>query len=119
MSSRDLKNKPLVEASSEITFMPIYISVIKGEEYDLIIDPRLTLIIKRDVDSPGLLNVTDNSLGIDATSYSRDELIHILEEQIFFLWETYALEKPDNLTPRAQQLRNRLLRRIRSAKNAA
>jgi hypothetical protein len=95
-------------------FMPIQLSRIEVDGYQLIADPPLSLALQPDCTIPYLVSAREESLGIDVVGSSRDELLSMLKEQLVFLWETFALEDDDRLTFRAQHLKKNLLDRIRS-----
>lgn len=85
----------------------------------LTIDPPLTLIPSMDEDSSQLYVLADDDLGIHVFAQTREQLAEELAEQLLFQWDAYACESPDRLTPRARQLHEALLARMREDELAA
>jgi hypothetical protein len=83
------------------------------------LDPELALEPVLDEESYQLLMVSDESLNIHVYAQTREQLADDLVSELFFLWDEYALEEPDNLTPKALQLRESLLNRCKEGKKSA
>ena len=75
-----------------------------------VLTPRAPLAFTPELDAATsqLYEVTDEALGIDVSSHTRDELVEDLHDEIRFLWAAYAKENPARLTPAAQDLAERL-----------
>jgi hypothetical protein len=73
--------------------------------------PGLVLNPKLAKDSPELIIVEDEQLNIHAYAINRAILIEELTAELFLLWDEYAQESPENLTPKARVLRETLLKR--------
>lgn len=52
-------------------------------------------------------------LDILLTAETRTDLLEVVEATLVMLWQDYALEEPDRLTPAARRLREKLLDRFR------
>lgn len=79
--------------------------------YSLSFLEETTFSIQPDDEIPGLWHIEDNNLGIDLYLNILEET-HVLEElaeEIFFLWEEYACEEDNNLSPAARKIKNNLL----------
>ncbi len=77
------------------------------------LDPALMLEPSLDEESAQLLVVSDESLNLNVYAQTREQLADDLVSELFFLWDEYATENPDNLTPKAQRLRESLLSRCK------
>ena len=62
--------------------------------------------------SEALINFSDKELGITIYGSRENELLLNIVQEILFLWKHYALEKDENLSPKAQILKANLLKRI-------
>lgn len=78
----------------------------------------LTLSPELDEDSNQFYELRDETLDLFVYAQTREQLADELTEQLFMLWDEYAQESPDNLTPHAQQVRLELLRRVREVSHA-
>jgi hypothetical protein len=98
---------------SEFTFERI-----TQDERELIFLPPLTLKPTLD-ESKQLFVIVDDSLNINVYAQTREQLAEDLESELFFLWDEYAQEDSENLTPKANKLKQELLRRCTENHNAA
>jgi len=78
----------------------------------LYFNPPLVLKPYRDK-SDGLLIVTDDTLEFHVYAQTHQQLTDYLAAELFFLWDEYTQESSENLTEKAQQLKERLLERCR------
>lgn len=83
------------------------------------ISPPLMLEPALDEESKQLLVVSDDFLNIHIYAQTREQLADDLVSELFFLWDEYALEDANNLTQKARQLRENLLRRCKESDNNA
>jgi hypothetical protein len=86
-------------------------TVVRGK-MTLLIAPPLTVTPHLDEDSKQLYEVSDESLNLFASSYTRSELADEVAEQLCVLWGEYAQELDERLTPKAQLLRAHLRSRL-------
>lgn len=91
---------------------------ITQDERELIFFPPLTLKPTLD-ESKQLFVIIDDSLNINVYAQTREQLAEDLESELFFLWDEYAQEDSENLTPKANKLKQELLRRCTENHNAA
>lgn len=96
---------------SQLGYRHITIEEISWDERRLVLTPALEFRIQREAESR-LWVASDDDLGIHACGKSPAQLAEEIEEEIVFLWDAYACEKPERLTPAARRLRSALLRRI-------
>ena len=85
----------------------------------LSLNPPLVLEPSLDEDSSQLLVVSDDSLHLQVYAQTREQLADDIVAELFFLWDEYALEDSNNLTPKARQLQENLLSRCQEEKNYA
>ena len=81
-------------------------------ETTLVIEPPLTLTPRLDEESKQLYEVSDESLNLFASAYSRAELADEVAEQLCVLWAEYAQEIEERLTPKARLLGSLLRARL-------
>ncbi|MCX7111417.1 MAG: hypothetical protein NTX45_15075 [Proteobacteria bacterium] len=79
----------------------------------LYFNPPLVFTPYRDEGDGELLMVTDEDLGLHVYAPTRSQLADDLTAELFFLWDEYAQEPDENLTPKAQLLKSKLLERCR------
>ena len=79
----------------------------------LYFNPPLVFTPYRDEDDGELLMVTDEDLELHVYAQTRGQLINDLTVELLFLWDEYAHEPDENLTPKAQLLKSKLLERCR------
>jgi len=66
-----------------------------------------------------LLRLQNEALDIDVFASTRSELLHELRGQLAMLWQEYAQESDDVLSPPAQELKRRLLSLVSPSTHAA
>ncbi|HBA67172.1 MAG TPA: hypothetical protein DCZ48_13530 [Methylococcaceae bacterium] len=103
---------------------PVDLSALTFETVDLngrqlTLSPPLVLEPALDEESKQLLVVSDDILNIHVYAQTREQLADDLVSELFFLWDEYAHEDSDNLTPKARQLQENLLRRCKESDNDA
>lgn len=98
---------------SELTFEKI-----TQDDRELIFLSPLTLEPTLD-ESKQLFVITDDTLNINVYAQTREQLAEDLESELFFLWDEYAKEDSENLTPKANQLKLELLNRCKENHHAA
>jgi hypothetical protein len=92
---------------SELTFERI-----TQDQRELVFTPPLILEPTLD-ESEQLFVITDDSLNLNVYAQTREQLAEDLESELFFLWDEYAKEDSQNLTPKANRLKQELLRRCK------
>ncbi len=93
--------------------LPITIKEITSEDNKILrFSPYLVLKPYID-DESGFVMVDDDELNIHTYALNRETLLQELSPELFMLWNEYAQENPDNLTPKAKKLRENLLGRFR------
>ena len=98
---------------SEFTFERI-----TQDERELIFLSPLTLEPMLD-ESKQLFVITDDLLNLNVYAQTREQLADDLESELFFLWDEYAQEDSENLTAKANQLKQELLQRCKENFHAA
>lgn len=101
----------LTTAAAFYNFNPITINSVVQNNRTLHFNPPLVLNPTINPEAPELITVEDKSLNIHAYAINRDILIEELTAELFLLWDESAQESPENLTPKARQLRETLLKR--------
>ena len=107
------------ETIEPLDLSPLTIARVKNGNQTLRIEPALELKPRLDEESKQLLVVEDEDIDLLAFAATREELEEEVLSHILLLWNEYANEDLDKLTPVAQKLRERLRRRIQSAAHAA
>ena len=97
---------------------PLTIDQVRNGSQTLRIEPPLELKPRLDEESKRLLVVEDEEFDLLAFAATREELEAEVLSHILLLWNEYANEELDKLTPVAQKLRERLRRRIQDAAHA-
>lgn len=77
------------------------------------LSPPLVIHPTLDEETKQLYMAVDKDLDLCAFAHSRESLVDEINEQLLFLWQTYAREDPDRLTEGAQRLRETLRMRMR------
>lgn len=77
------------------------------------IDPALVLEPALDEESSQLLVVNDESLNLNVYAQTREQLADDIVSELFFLWDEFATEAPEQLTPKAMLLQGNLLSRCK------
>lgn len=78
----------------------------------LVMKTPLVLSPALDAETNQYLEVGDPSLGLQVFANNREILVEEIEEQLFMLWDEYALAEPETLVEAAQQVQKALLERI-------
>jgi hypothetical protein len=97
------------------SLQPICLSVIQDRERKLVFRLPRHFNVVQEPESK-LYNAKDEELGIDVYSNDQDDLEAELSEQLLFLWDNYALEKPEKLAKAAQMLRESMLKYLKEVK---
>lgn len=84
-----------------VDLSPIQVSRFTWLEREFLLNPPLVLTPTLDEETRQLYVLTDRSFGIDVFAETRDHLVQELYEQIVFLWDTYADEAAERLSPDA------------------
>lgn len=103
---------------------PLDLSYIRIQEvaFDskkLIFNTPLVLQPQLDEESKQLLMVEDSNIGLDVFAYTREDLIHEINDQVIMMWEEYAQADSNVLASDARQLQKKLLNAIKEVKNAS
>ena len=109
----------LVTRIEPLDLSRLTIDRVRDGSQTLRIDPPLELQPRLDDESKQLLVVEDGDIDLLAFAATREELEAEVVAHILLLWNEYANEDRDELTPAAQKLRERLRRRIQGAVHAA
>ncbi|MDF5717439.1 MAG: hypothetical protein PUP93_27135 [Rhizonema sp. NSF051] len=78
----------------------------------------LVLTPEMDEETKQLLVVEEPRIGLHVFAYTRDELIHEINEQMLMMWDEYVNISVDELASDARQLREALLEKIEEVENA-
>lgn len=70
------------------------------------------LLLEPFYDEDGYINIINTKLNIDVYGNNEKELKDRLFKEIRFLWDEFAQENSENLSPEAVNLKNRLLSQI-------
>ncbi len=89
----------------------------QGERVLEFIEP-LALTPELDEDSSQYYELRDETLDLFVYAQTREQLADELADQLFMLWDEYAQENPDHLTPAAQHARLELRRRLKEVTHA-
>jgi len=102
-----------IERIEEVDMSELWYESISHENRVLAFNPPLVLTPAMDEATQQLYVVKDDQLGIHAFAYTREELKKDLQDQLFFLWDSYAKENDEVLSPAAKDLKQNLKDRIR------
>jgi hypothetical protein len=108
-SARKLTDVSRIEV---VDLAPLTFERVSSGKMTLLIAPPLTLTPHLDDDTKQLYEVSDESLNLLASAYTRSELADEVAEQLCVLWTEYAQEVEERLTPTAQLLGSRLRSRL-------
>lgn len=116
------KNGNLSKLTDVSRIEPLDLSYIRLQEVSfdskkLIFNTPLVLQPQLDEESKQLLMVEDSNIGLDVFAYTREELIHEINDQVMMMWEEYAQADPNLLASDARQLKEKLLNAIKEVKN--
>lgn len=98
---------------------PINIREVSREDKKLKLKIPLFLTPKLDEESQQLLVVEEPQIGLYVFAYTRDELIHEINEQIIMMWDEYVRVDEDELALDAQRLREKLLGKLEEVENVS
>jgi hypothetical protein len=98
---------------------PLSFDCVNRQGRVLRIEPPLSLVPFLDEEVGDFLHIEDLEIGLHVFAPSRTLLEEEIVQQLFFLWDEYAQEVPEKLTASAQQLQERLKRRMREETDAA
>lgn len=93
--------------------------VVEQNGRQLKIDPALVLEPILDEESSQLLVVDEESLNLNVYAQTREQLADDIVSELFFLWDEYAAEDPENLTQKARLLQENLVSRCKVVVDAA
>jgi len=82
----------------------------------LVITPALLVTATKE---DGMLVYTNSELDIHLFAETLSDLLDEIEEEVVFLWDEYACAEPEDLSPKAQELRLVILQRMKEIGNAA
>jgi hypothetical protein len=118
-----IDNKGILSKLTDVSRIePLDLSYIRLQEVSfnsktLIFNTPLVLQPKLDEESKQLLIVEDSNIGLDVFAYTREDLIHEINDQVMMMWEEYAQADPNVLASDARQLQKKLLNAIKEVKN--
>jgi len=103
---------------------PVDLSLMTFNQFEyegrtLLVDPPLNFQPLLDEETSQLYVIKNDPIGVNVVAYTREDLMDILVEQVFFLWDTYGDSKVNetDLTEgalrRRKELRNRLKEKIK------
>jgi hypothetical protein len=101
----------------ELDLSPIEMFTVEYAGRKLSIDPPLQVVPALD-ESEQLLTALVGNIGLDVFAPTREELVDEVSEQIFFLWDTYALSSDEDLTESARKLKFNLLAQLEDITHA-
>ncbi len=101
----------------DVDLSPFELSEFRYSGYRLKFHTPLEIIPTLD-ESQQVFCLEYSELGIDVYASTREELDFLLEAEIDVLWRNYALADDKELTPDAQELKDRLLGIIEEIRNA-
>ncbi len=95
-----------------IDLSPLTVDRIERGNRVLRANPPLKVEPHLDDETQQLYVVDEPSLDLHIYAYSREDLADELAEHLFFAWDAYAQASPDELTSKAEELRQLLLARF-------
>lgn len=101
-----------------VDLSPIVIREVPRHSKKLRLKVPLLLTPKMDEETLQLLVIEESQIGLHVFAYTRDELIHEINEQILMMWNEYVNVSVDDLALDARQLREKLVGKIEEVKNA-
>jgi hypothetical protein len=101
-----------------VDLSPIMIREIPWHNKKLHLKMPLLLTPQMDDDTEQLYIVEEPEIGLHVFSYTREDLIHEINEQLAMLWEEYAVTT-DELATDARTLQAKLLATLEEVENAA
>ncbi|MDP2181351.1 MAG: hypothetical protein Q8K99_02120, partial [Actinomycetota bacterium] len=106
-----------VSAVETVDLSPLTIDAVVLEGQLLVPSPPLVLTPALDPETKQVLLASDEGLGLSAAAPTRDQLYEELVDEIAFVWEAYALEDDEILSPAAAELKKRLLERFQVSRD--
>jgi hypothetical protein len=100
-----------------VDISPINIREVSRGDKKLRLKIPLFLTPKLDEETQQLLVAEEPQIGLHVFAYTRDELIHEINEQMIMMWDEYVNVDVDELASDAQRLRETLLRRLEEVEN--
>lgn len=101
-----------------VDLSPINIREVTGHDKKLRLIMPLLLTPELDEETKQLLVVEEPQIGLHVFAYTRDELIHEINEQMLMMWDEYVNVSEDDLASDAQELQRKLLLKIKEVENA-
>lgn len=101
-----------------VDLSPINIREVTGRGKKLCLIMPLLLTPELDEETKQLLIVEESQIGLHVFAYTRDELIHEINEQMLMMWDEYVNVSVDELASDAQKLQQKLLVKIKEVENA-
>jgi hypothetical protein len=102
-----------------VDLSPIVIREVPWNQKKLRLKVPLLLTPELDEETKQILVLEEPTIGLDVYAYTRDELIHEINEQVLMMWDEYVnISSVDDLALDAQQLREKLLEKIEEVENA-
>ncbi|MHC5936231.1 hypothetical protein [Nostoc sp.] len=95
-----------------VDLSPINVREVAGYGKKLRLIMPLFLTPELDEETKQLLVVEESQIGLHVFAYTRDELIHEINEQMLIIWDEYVNVSVDELASDAQKLREKLLVKI-------
>lgn len=92
-----------------LSFSPFEVNEVQHEGLRLRFKEPLRLQPRLYPDNPKFVRVEDPSLGLDAFAGTVGGLLDELAEDLAVLWKNYAMTPDSNLSPKALELKGRLL----------
>lgn len=102
-----------VRSIEPVDLSPVELAEIEADGTRLLLDPPLLITPHLDPDEEQHFVASIDELGLTLGGRTRDALFEDLAEQLSFVWREYALAAEDELTEDAQELRRKLLARVR------
>lgn len=101
-----------------VDLSPIVIREVPRHNKKLRLKMPLLLTPKMAEETKQLLVVEESQIGLHVFAYTRDELIHEINEQILMMWDEYVNVSADELASDARLLRGILQEKIEEVENA-
>lgn len=101
-----------------VDLSPIVIREVPWDSKKLRLKVPLLLTPKMDEETQQIFFLEEPQIGLHVFGYTRDELIHEINEQILMMWIEYVNVNVDDLALDARQLREKLVAKIEEVENA-
>lgn len=92
-----------------VDLSPITIKEFEYEDGILVLNEQKELVPTMD-ETGQFYTVEDPIIGLDVFAYTRNELREAIQDNLIFLWQTYTSAKDEELTEKAKELKNNLLK---------